>query len=103
VARYGAGRWSEIRRVAFASYSYRTSVDLKDKWRNLIRASFVQDPSDKGAWNFRKPTSVPLPRSILSRVRELAEMHSQSGIEFGPTKFAGHGERVLQEKGSGFL
>lgn len=29
VARYGAGRWSEIRRVAFSSSSYRTSVDLK--------------------------------------------------------------------------
>lgn len=29
VARYGAGRWSEIKRLAFASYSYRTSVDLK--------------------------------------------------------------------------
>ena len=29
VTRYGAGRWSEIRRVAFSSYSYRTSVDLK--------------------------------------------------------------------------
>lgn len=29
VARYGAGRWSEIKRVSFASYSYRTSVDLK--------------------------------------------------------------------------
>jgi hypothetical protein len=29
VARYGAGKWSEIRRLAFSSYSYRTSVDLK--------------------------------------------------------------------------
>lgn len=29
VAKYGAGRWSEIKRVAFASFSYRTSVDLK--------------------------------------------------------------------------
>lgn len=29
VAQYGAGRWSEIRRVAFSSYSYRTSIDLK--------------------------------------------------------------------------
>lgn len=29
VAKYGAGRWSEIRRLSFASYSYRTSVDLK--------------------------------------------------------------------------
>jgi hypothetical protein len=42
VARYGAGKWSEIRRLAFSSYSYRTSVDLKDKWRNLIRASQTQ-------------------------------------------------------------
>lgn len=29
VSRYGAGRWSEIKKLAFASYSYRTSVDLK--------------------------------------------------------------------------
>lgn len=29
VSRYGAGRWSEIKRLAFASYTYRTSVDLK--------------------------------------------------------------------------
>ncbi|CAA2979183.1 telomere repeat-binding factor like- [Olea europaea subsp. europaea] len=48
VAKYGAGRWSEIKRLAFASYSYRTSVDLKDKWRNLLRASFAQLPAEKG-------------------------------------------------------
>lgn len=29
VSKCGAGRWSEIKRLAFASYSYRTSVDLK--------------------------------------------------------------------------
>ncbi|KAL6000224.1 hypothetical protein ACLOJK_034902 [Asimina triloba] len=29
VSRFGAGRWSEIKKLAFASYSYRTSVDLK--------------------------------------------------------------------------
>ncbi|CAK9179899.1 unnamed protein product [Ilex paraguariensis] len=51
VARYGAGRWSEIKRVAFASYSYRTSVDLKDKWRNLLKASFVHLPAEKGVSN----------------------------------------------------
>lgn len=103
VARYGAGRWSEIRRVAFSSFSYRTSVDLKDKWRNLIRASFAQDPLDKGVKNFRRPTSASIPTSILLRVRELVEMHSQAGIEFGPSKFASHGERFVQEKASGFL
>ena len=29
VSKCGAGRWSEIKRLAFASYSYRTSVDPK--------------------------------------------------------------------------
>lgn len=29
VSKCGPGRWSEIKRLAFASYSYRTSVDLK--------------------------------------------------------------------------
>jgi hypothetical protein len=29
VAQYGAGKWSEIKKLAFSSYSYRTSVDLK--------------------------------------------------------------------------
>jgi hypothetical protein len=72
VARYGAGKWSEIRKLSFASYSYRTSVDLKvrlllqlnlpavsfpsqtlkravyqDKWRNLIRATQTQLPAQK--------------------------------------------------------
>ncbi|KAK6914702.1 SANT/Myb domain [Dillenia turbinata] len=72
VARYGAGRWSEIKRLAFASYSYRTSVDLKDKWRNLLRASFARSPADKGM-NSRKNAATPIPASILLRVRELAE------------------------------
>jgi hypothetical protein len=29
VARFGAGKWSMIRKLSFASYFYRTSVDLK--------------------------------------------------------------------------
>jgi len=29
VALFGAGKWSEIRKLSFASYSYRTLVDLK--------------------------------------------------------------------------
>ncbi|KAJ6828642.1 uncharacterized protein M6B38_361840 [Iris pallida] len=103
VARYGAGRWSEIRRVSFASHSYRTSVDLKDKWRNLLRASFAQEPSDKGARNLRKPTSMPIPTPILLRVRELAEMHSPAGIEFRSGKFSGHDRKFVQEKEPGFL
>ncbi|KAE8667159.1 subtilisin-like protease isoform 1 [Hibiscus syriacus] len=77
VSKYGTGRWSEIKKFAFASYSYRTSVDLKDKWRNLLKASFAQPPADKGA-NSRKHPSMPIPAPILLRVRELAEMQAQS-------------------------
>lgn len=29
VSRYGAGRWSEIKRIAFSTCSHRTPVDLK--------------------------------------------------------------------------
>ncbi|OIW11801.1 hypothetical protein TanjilG_21135 [Lupinus angustifolius] len=46
VSQCRAGRWSEIRRLSFSSYSYRTSVDLKDKLRNLLKASSA--PADDG-------------------------------------------------------
>ncbi|XP_047941381.1 uncharacterized protein LOC125188517 isoform X7 [Salvia hispanica] len=77
VSKYGAGRWSEIKRLAFSSYSYRTSVDLKDKWRNLLRASMAESPMGNGVQNTRKHASVPIPTEILSRVRELADIHTQ--------------------------
>ncbi|XP_010531868.1 PREDICTED: uncharacterized protein LOC104808052 isoform X1 [Tarenaya hassleriana] len=76
VAKYGAGKWSEIKRLSFASHSYRTSVDLKDKWRNLLKASFSQTPS-KRMGSMRKHGSTPIPTPILLRVRELAEKQSQ--------------------------
>ncbi|CAD5172076.1 unnamed protein product [Musa acuminata subsp. malaccensis] len=103
VAKYGAGRWSEIRRLSFASYSYRTSVDLKDKWRNLLRASLVQCPTEKEANNYRKQTSIPIPASILSQVRELAKFHAQTGIKVSPRKSAGHGSSTVQREGYGFI
>ncbi|XP_019425328.1 PREDICTED: uncharacterized protein LOC109334178 isoform X1 [Lupinus angustifolius] len=74
VSQCGAGRWSEIKRLSFSSYSYRTSVDLKDKWRNLLKASYA--PADDGM-NSRKHGTIPIPESILARVRELAEMNLQ--------------------------
>ncbi|EXC22894.1 Telomere repeat-binding protein 4 [Morus notabilis] len=84
VSQCGVGRWTEIKRLLFSSASHRTSVDLKDKWRNLLRASCTQlqikekftypsklmqvDQGRKQATNF-------VPESILWRVRELAVIY----------------------------
>ncbi|KAF5188434.1 Trf-like [Thalictrum thalictroides] len=103
VAKYGAGRWSEIKKVAFASYTYRTSVDLKDKWRNLLRASFAQGSNDKGMRNSRKHGSMPLPAPILLRVRQLAEKHSGGTPVLSSSKFTGCSGRSVLETRSGYL
>ncbi|XP_024453602.1 uncharacterized protein LOC7475702 isoform X4 [Populus trichocarpa] len=101
VSRYGAGRWSEIKRLAFASYSYRTSVDLKDKWRNLLKASLA--PQDNGM-NSRKSTgAMPIPAPILLKVRELAEMQAQVLPNLSSTKIAGSTRKNVHEKQTGFL
>lgn len=78
VSRCGAGRWSEIKRLAFSSYQHRTSVDLKDKWRNLIRASNAQLQTNKEGRTQRKHASIPIPAPILARVRELAALQSRA-------------------------
>lgn len=103
VARYGAGRWSEIKRLAFASYSYRTSVDLKDKWRNLLRASFAQSPADKGMQSSRKHASVPIPAPILLRVRELAEIQAQVPPNLSSSKFPAYSSRNVHDTRAGYL
>lgn len=77
VSKFGAGRWSEIKRLSFSSYSHRTSVDLKDKWRNLLKASFANTQADKGL-NQRKNAPLPIPATILVKVRELAELNGQA-------------------------
>ncbi|KAL6979360.1 hypothetical protein U1Q18_021025 [Sarracenia purpurea var. burkii] len=47
VSMYGVGRWTEIKKLLFHSSANRTSVDLKDKWRNLLRASCPQLQNDR--------------------------------------------------------
>ncbi|XP_042511101.1 uncharacterized protein LOC122086386 [Macadamia integrifolia] len=72
VSRYGVGRWTEIKRLLFSASAYRTSVDLKDKWRNLLRASCAQLHSKREVEQGRKNASQPIPQSVLRRVSELA-------------------------------
>ncbi|KAI5422438.1 uncharacterized protein LOC127076300 isoform X2 [Lathyrus oleraceus] len=99
VSRCGPGRWSEIKRQSFSSYSHRTSVDLKDKWRNLLKASFAHTPADEGM-NSRKHGTAPIPEHILVRVRDLAAMNSQVPPHFSSSKLTTgaaasvHGDRL---------
>ncbi|KAK4343022.1 hypothetical protein RND71_038838 [Anisodus tanguticus] len=75
VTQYGVGRWSHIKKLYFLSSVHRTPVDLKDKWRNLLKASYLQKQSkttEKGKHNL---SWRPLPKSVLHRVSELANMH----------------------------
>ncbi|XP_020093796.1 uncharacterized protein LOC109713918 isoform X2 [Ananas comosus] len=74
VSQYGVGRWTEIKRLLFSASTYRTSVDLKDKWRNLLRASGAQLHYRKKV-EPQKSMSVPIPHSVLRRIRELSVIH----------------------------
>lgn len=105
VAKFGPGKWSEIKRLSFSSVAYRTSVDLKDKWRNLLKASFAALPSQTGG-NPQKNGSAPLPVPILLKVRELAKLNGQlPKLQLKPCKES----RTVKEDGnvnesrSGFL
>ncbi|CAA7399032.1 unnamed protein product [Spirodela intermedia] len=75
VSRYGVGRWTKIKRLLFSSSGHRTSVDLKDKWRNLLRASGAHTRSKNEIEGKKKPLSGLVPQSVLRRVRDLAAIH----------------------------
>ncbi|CAH2037159.1 unnamed protein product [Thlaspi arvense] len=94
VSKYGVGKWSEIKRLSFSSFAYRTSVDLKDKWRNLLKASFSQNPS-KRMGSLKKYGSTVIPSQVLLQVRELAQKQSLVSP-------ANDGRRVKESR-NGFL
>uniref|UniRef100_M1AE29 Uncharacterized protein n=1 Tax=Solanum tuberosum TaxID=4113 RepID=M1AE29_SOLTU len=50
VSKYGVGRWSDIKRMFFQSSVHRSPADLKDKWRNLLRASCRRLQSRRGVF-----------------------------------------------------
>ncbi|KAL7133444.1 hypothetical protein ABFS83_12G141400 [Erythranthe nasuta] len=76
VSQYGVGRWSRIKKLFFATSAHRTSVDLKDKWRNLLKASGgIQEQGSQQGEKKRNMAWRPLPKSILRRVCELSAMY----------------------------
>ncbi|CDY48303.1 BnaC05g13570D [Brassica napus] len=75
VSKYGVGKWSVIKRLSYSSFPHRTPVDLKDKWRNLLKACFARAPLNKMG-SMRKYGSMAIPSEVLSEVRELAQKKS---------------------------
>jgi len=69
VAHYGRGQWADIKSLqangVAAALESRTAVDLKDKWRNLLRIAVLPV-----LYKRREATEVP--PATLARVRELA-------------------------------
>lgn len=74
ISEYGVGRWTDIKKFLFSSSSYRTPIDLRDKWRNLLRASSAQKNKQEAEENDELALR-PLPFNVVHRVRELAQIH----------------------------
>ncbi|KAL6641005.1 hypothetical protein ACP70R_019186 [Stipagrostis hirtigluma subsp. patula] len=66
ISKYGVGRWAELQRNYFLT-SIRTSVNLKDKWRNLLEA-YTSNKKEKQ----QKYVLLPLEEPLVAQIRELA-------------------------------
>ena len=67
VARCGVGKWEKIKQLAYACLQQRSAVDLKDKWRNLLRVASLPPGSNPPGGAFAKGVS----EDLLARVRQL--------------------------------
>ncbi|KDD74730.1 hypothetical protein H632_c1108p0, partial [Helicosporidium sp. ATCC 50920] len=67
----GAGRWAEVKRLGTpsvaAALAHRSPVDLKDKWRNLVRVARL--PSQALKTRLSKSGDVPL--ELIMEVRTI--------------------------------
>ncbi|EEF32959.1 conserved hypothetical protein [Ricinus communis] len=79
VSKYGVGKWTHIKKLLFSSSSYRTSVNLKDKWRNLLKASRNDMQKKRKIEHRETQASYQLPESVWNQIRELAVIYSYPG------------------------
>ncbi|KAK8712002.1 hypothetical protein V6N13_147255 [Hibiscus sabdariffa] len=91
IAQYGVGKWTDIKKLLFASSAYRTPVDLRDKWRNLLRSSSAQKDNRSELQVVHKPKHPvrPLPKPVVHRILELATIHPYPKVH-GPKISAVH-------------
>ena len=86
VGHYGRGQWADIKSleqngVAEALES-RSAVDLKDKWRNLLRIAMLPVL-------YKRREATEMPPALLARVRELAAQKGENAE--GRTRGGGGG------------
>ncbi|CAL9235834.1 unnamed protein product [Arabidopsis halleri] len=75
ISHFGVGKWTDIKNHFFHSAAHRTPVDIRDKWRNLLKASYNDKHNYREAEEKRKSVARSIPKEILHRVRELASLH----------------------------
>ncbi|KDO48057.1 hypothetical protein CISIN_1g011420mg [Citrus sinensis] len=80
ISQFGVGKWTDIKRLLFSSSSHRTPIDLRDKWRNLLRASYAHQ-KNKGEVD-PKHAMRSLPKPVLCRIRELATIHPYPRVPY---------------------
>eukprot|EP00250_Pteridium_aquilinum_P017011 c23411_g3_i1 orf=244-2328(-) len=87
VTHCGVGKWADIKKYSFSSSVNRSSTDLKDKWRNLVRASNTHYKMVAQGERHRKHSASPVPGHILVQVYELTKqrghhlsVHAVSGM-----------------------
>ncbi|KAG6496197.1 hypothetical protein ZIOFF_044045 [Zingiber officinale] len=72
VSHCGVSRWIEIKKYSFPAFAFRNSIDLKDKWRNLVKASNAGLHNRKQVGGCKRQVSQTVPECLLQRVRELS-------------------------------
>ncbi|KAG6500109.1 uncharacterized protein LOC121996738 isoform X2 [Zingiber officinale] len=72
VSHCGVGRWIEIKKYSFPAFAFRNSIDLKDKWRNLVKASNAGLHNRSQVGGCKRQVSQTVPECLLQRVRELS-------------------------------
>ena len=97
VAHYGRGQWADIKALRLDGVSEtlinRSAVDLKDKWRNLLRVAVLP-----ALYKRREINGVPA--EILERVRVLAsaKVEARVGKHGAPRDAVGEGMSVATVK-----
>ena len=74
VAQCGGGKWADIKKLGFPAIEHRTAVDLKDKWRNLLRIAMLPAQSVKTVGDKKRE----IPQELLAKVRELAAKQAKA-------------------------